>query len=209
MERTVVAFALGLALIAAVAPGLNPPVAHAQDELSPKGAQAELQRLRVELGKLAGKTAWTGVDRTYERMSELSVTYRLGPLTYEDHLLGIQAADAMGQPNLTLARIDRARVVKDSQELLDRKAMLYALFGPVRIKLRGPGDAPELQAKYVDFLDPANRNVLDAVKKSLTDDGRYEGLLPHGVYTLNDASFDIVGATEPVQVKARRVRKGQ
>ena len=72
---------------------------------APKAASvAEQHRLEGELRSLAARAHWSGVDGTYRRLLALPGA----PLSYDDHWLGAQAAEALGEPAEVYRRLQTA-----------------------------------------------------------------------------------------------------
>ena len=156
--------------------------------------QAEYQRLTEEIEKLAGRNAWSGVDRAYEAMVELSE--RGVKLRYEDHLLGAHASKSLGHINNNWVRLNRANAVNPTEESFMMLATLAANYGPVRLCVKKNYDKEAtLVAKDLGFM-AEQRQVVEQARKSLAEEGEYVGLLPLGRYIFGEEPFDIIGGPE-------------
>ena len=152
-------------------------------------AEAEYTRLQEELRGLAARAHWAGVDETYARMTALEgVT-----LSLEDHLRGIEAAEALGRPDREWPRVRAALTLTTTDELLDRYARLLVFYGEAELSLaKDFTGSRQLQVVSMP-LDPAQRRVIEQAQLSLEQSGQYQGLLPLGQYRVGDTAFDIVG----------------
>jgi hypothetical protein len=168
------------------------------------GAKQEYHRLHDEMGNLAARGAWKGVDRTYASMVELEEK-GLIELTYADHLLGATAAKTLGDVNRTWEAGTRANTADpmgmEAQEML---AVIFANFGQVQLKVKKNLDRePTLEAKDLGF-NPEQLRVVQAAQQALLETRSYAGLLPLGRYVLaGQQNFGIDGGA-PISVTAKK-----
>ena len=186
---------LALLLAADPARAAEPPT-EAQAE-----ARAEAQRLREEMRDRAARGQWAGVDRAWRALAALDGV----ALRYEDHELGAQAAEALGHPADARDRIEAALAIEPREEGYAWKARFLAEYGEAKLvvgarcRARGEGVLVALDPP----LEPAPRNAIAAAARALAAEGRFEGLLPLGMYRLCDRPFEIVGGPR-VDVRAER-----
>ena len=57
-------------------------------------------------------------------------------------------------------------------------------------------------------FNPEYRIAFTHAQEALTEDGRYEGVLPLGRYQLGEVAFEVFGG-EPLVVKVRKSGKGR
>lgn len=157
-----------------------------------KADSAEMYRLGRETEKLAEKNAWSGVDRNYGQMVALESKDVVIPV--DIHMLGAQAARARGSVLDTWRRLKSAL----EQDPMSEEAMVWlanigANYGEVNLVV-SPAfkDEVVLEALDVGFA-PDQRTTIDAARAALTEERRFDGLLPLGRYRLGHVPFDIVG----------------
>ena len=178
---TTLLFALPLALLL----GSRPAQA-----LSPDPAKAENTRLFEEMRKLATRNAWRGVEDKYTAMVALEKDGVV--LSYDDHLMGAQAARELGRITDVYLRLERAKAQRTEKEVLEWILDIEASYGMVLLakdeKYKGGTD---MAPKEMPFA-PDQRSAIGAAQLALSETGRFEGLLPYGSYTFGDRSFDVV-----------------
>ena len=153
---------------------------------APKAAAvAEQHRLEGELLSLAARTHWSGVDGTYRRLLALPGA----PLSYEDHWLGAQAAEALGEPAEVYRRLQAAIALDATDAALDWSARILINSGAVSLQVPGGGALVALDMP----LEPDWRHTVEVAQAALRTQGAYAGLLPLGRYTLNGQPFEVVG----------------
>ena len=134
--------------------------------------EAELQRLREQLKSLAKRGLWQGVSDTYSRMEALK---RVEP-SVDDTVLAIQAAEALGDANLTWQRIRSVIDKPVPDEVIERYGRLSALYGEVDIAVKKEVTA-RVDLEVHDMpLDPAQRAAIEHCISGLKLDGRCQGL---------------------------------
>jgi len=158
--------------------------------MSKSERDAERQRLHEQLSTLSERGHWSGADDVYRRMVEL----RGVELTLDDHLRGIEAAEALGAPTDVWNRVHAAMEIELSDAVLERYARLSALYGEVEIKVPKSFEGSATLTVAHMPLDPAQRQVIESAQEALATEGSYRGLLPLGQYRAGEQPFDIVGA---------------
>ena len=162
--------------------------------LSPEAAEAEHTRLTEEMRKLAKRNAWHGVEKQYQSMLDLQKDGVV--LTYEDHMKGAEAARELGRITDVYNRLQSARVQQKGEEVRSWLREIESNYGMALLVRddRYSGDT-ELAPSAMPF-DPAKRAAIGAAQQALVDEGRYEGLLPHGDYTFGGKPFVVVEGQE-------------
>lgn len=188
MRPLLLAACLALAGAPALASGKS-TAKSAKAQAKAAAAQAELQRLREQLRGLAGRSHWSGVDELYQRMVEVDPA----ALTLEDHLRGIEAAEALGRPDLAWPRVRAALTLSDSAELIERYARLSVFYGEVSLRLSKDWTGTATLEALPMPLDPVQRRVIEAAQEGLAEGGSYTGLLPLGMYRLGGTRFSVAG----------------
>lgn len=192
MRALLLVASLTACLVAAVAPAQAVAASTgrgAKAQAKAAAAEAEVQRLREQLRGLAGRSHWSGVDELYQRM----VAVDPEGLTLEDHLRGIEAAEALGRPDLAWPRVKAALTLSDSEELIERYARLSVFYGEVSLKLDRSWTGPATLEATPMPLDPVQRRVIEAAQEALAEGGSYTGLLPLGMYRVGQTRFGVVG----------------
>ena len=161
-------------------------------------AQAEKTRLTEEMRRLAGRSAWRGVDASYVKMLALEADG--GVLSYEDHYMGAEAAKALGDVNGTYTRLIRARGVEKNPDTVQWIAQIEQSYGPVELLVdeKFTGDF----ALTIGMLpmQPDQRAAIQAAQATVTEARGYSGLLPAGTYKLGDKEFTVVAGPQGTSV---------
>ncbi|MFK7928422.1 MAG: hypothetical protein AB8H79_09535 [Myxococcota bacterium] len=137
--------------------------------------QSEYKRLSVEMDTLAKKTAWAGVERTFQRMIETGVDP-----TFDDLRTAATASQALGDIQGTFSRLNQARELQEDKELFEWIWALERAYG--RVLLAGNPGKVTFAAKVIPF-DPTQAKVVQFAQKSIEETGVFEGWLPVGEYT--------------------------
>jgi hypothetical protein len=155
---------------------------------------AEAERLRDEIVRMAERNTWPAVDRAYRSLVALDV-----PMTAIDHLLGGQAAMAAGDPLLAWYRYRRAPPAVPASEPADAEAYesawreasnIEARYGKVALCV-GPKRLPVLVRPEMPFAQQ-ERDAIGRVADAPRTTRCHRGLLPIGAYELDGQLFDVV-----------------
>lgn len=167
---------------------------------SKEEAQAEAVRLSEEMGRLAKRTAWRGVDDAYLQLIELE---RKGAApTYKDHYLGAEAARALGDINATYDRLTRAKAVKATDEVASWLGDIDANYGRVKLTASDKyAGTPALDMSELPFA-PDQRQAVTRAQGLVAQSRAYEGLLPFGKYTFADTSFELSASNKDLTINA-------
>lgn len=157
--------------------------------LVPRGAfgacdRAEFQRLSGEQTKLAQRNAWSGVERTYDRLRDTGCD-----LTFDQHQLAAEAARVRGKSADQYERLQVALAVREDAAARAQLAALEENYGRVVIK----GDArrpPALTRDPLPFA-PDQRKSIEWAQTVLAETGRFEGLLPAGTYEVGASTLKV------------------
>ncbi|MCB9676159.1 MAG: hypothetical protein H6737_13645 [Alphaproteobacteria bacterium] len=195
------------------------PVALSGEELA-----AERYRLEQEMDKLAKKTQWTGVERTYAQMLELQT-----PLTTHTHYTAALAAEARGDMRESWIRLERAlreqsvvemvepdvgfSIKKTLPEVVDTESesgqaaraayeQLRTRYGRVGITVHKTR-LPALALVSAKPFSKTEREAIERAQKALSVKYEYEGLLPLGRYMIDGEFFEVA----PGEIQKVRVEK--
>lgn len=171
-------------------------------------AEAEHTRLAEEMRKLAGRNAWRGVESSYVRMLEL--VPKGVALTYDDHLFGAQAARDLGRITQVYERLERAKNVNPTKEVLDWMSDIDASYGRVRLirDERFVGDSSFTVAEMP--FAPDQRAAIGAAEAVVAETGSFVGLLPFGKYGYGGKELEVKpgGAVVTVELKPEATAGG-
>jgi hypothetical protein len=172
------------------------------DPGSPPSADAEQVRLLEELTALARKNAWSGVARVYGQLEARATPAE--PLPMEVVVLGAQAALTAGEVLTAVHRLQEAtggepRGAESWQAAKDLLADLEARYGAVRVTVY-TARVPKLERPEMP-LAPDERAVIDQVRRQISRDRRFLGMLPAGHYLLGDVPFDVEAGAPIAEVR--------
>jgi len=178
-----------------VSPGLSillaTASAHACDE-------AEYRRLSGEQTRLAQRSAWSGVERAYERLERTRCA-----LSVDQHQLAAEAARGLGKTWEQYARLERALAVSDDAAIRSQLDAIAQSFG--RVSVRGdPRRPPELVREVLPFAPDQQRSI-EWARTVLAETGRFDGLLPVGEYVVGGEPLEVeAGVGEPRRLALSR-----
>jgi hypothetical protein len=194
-------------------------------ELTDEEKEAERYRLQLEMDKLAKKTHWSGVERSYAKMLTLQI-----PLTTHTHYTAALAAEARGDMRESWRRLERAlreeavvemvepvsdfSIKKTLPEVVDTESesgqaaraayeQLRTRYGRVGITVHRTR-LPALVRVGSKPFSKTEREAIERGQKALSADFEYEGLLPVGRYMVDGEFFEVTpGETSEVSVDKR------
>jgi hypothetical protein len=180
---------LSPAAVLVVAAGVLLAAPRAAEAADAAAAQAEHTRLSEEMRKLASRNAWMGVEKGYLNM--LNVEKQGAVLTYDDHMLGAQAARALGDTTAVYDRLLRARSKKKTDEVAAWIADIEGSYGRVELlkDVKWAGTLT-LTPDEMPFA-PDQRAVIAVAFEAIKTKGEYKGLLPFGGYSLAGQHFEV------------------
>lgn len=156
-------------------------------------ARAEQTRLQDEIQRFAEREAWDGVERTYTAL--LALEARGLAVTYAEHVLAAQAAQARGDVGALRERLARAVDSWDTPFARDWLGTLNAGYGQVTVEV-----APRF--KEILVLRPAEppfavdaRFAIEFAQDNLEERRAFDGWLPIGEYTLGAERFTVTPDT--------------
>jgi hypothetical protein len=157
---------------------------------------AEYQRLSMELEKLAGRNAWTGVERTFHSMVDTHVC-----LTFENWMIGAHAARGVGDITSARQRLYKANEVKSGErEVLDWLWDIDSNYGVVFFAC-DPGRSA-LSVEAMPF-DPVQAKAVEFAIARVTDDGLFEGYLPQGNYVFGSNKVIVQARVQATRIDLR------
>ncbi len=156
-------------------------------------ADAEAERLREELVRMAERNTWAAVDRAYRGLLDLGAALRAS-----EHLLGGQAALAAGDPLLAWHRFRRAEAPPPNTAPADAEAWESATGEAAHLERRygkvalcvGPARLPVLVRPEAPFAQQ-ERDAVARVAEALRAGRCHRGLLPVGAYSLDGEPFEV------------------
>src|SRR5262245_49205969 len=89
----------------------------------------EYNRLSEEMETLVSKSAWVGVERTFQQLAAIGVK-----LSFEDWVRGAEAAKAIGDISAVRQRLVAANALQEDPRVLDWLWDLDQRYGPVSLK---------------------------------------------------------------------------
>jgi hypothetical protein len=154
---------------------------------------AEQLRLEEELGRLAQKNAWSGVDRVYRELVSMEV-----PLPCDVHLSGAQAARADGRVTLAYLRLNRMVEPDPNDDPLTVQAWqvgrqeLVALLDGFRFTAIHVGEPtePTLDRPLAPF-GQVERGAVEVARSEVSSTRTFRGLLPVGDYVIGGQAVTI------------------
>ena len=173
----------------------------------PATMQHEYRRLSIELHRLVARNAWSGVERTFEKMRQTGVT-----MQFEDLVAGASAARAFGDVRAVKERLYEASKLESSQEVLGWMWEIESAYGLVFLACDlGKKSHETLQAAARPF-DPNQQRAVDFAVAQIQEGCVFDGMLPGGQYTFGDHRFEVVPRVRSVRIDLRgadkrRVRK--
>jgi hypothetical protein len=151
----------------------------------------EYNRLSEEIGRLAAKSAWTGVERTFEELLRTGVDP-----SWDDWWLGAQAARATGDLGAARERLRAANAIREDRVIIDTLWDIDHKFGAVALSC-DPGSYVTLTRRIAPF-DPDLLRAIEFAEAAIHDRCAFDGLLPAGSYTFYDRELEVVaGETAP------------
>lgn len=169
------------------------PVAIAQDHQT----DAEMNRLSGEMDRLAGRNAWTGVDRIYLQLLDLTTG-----LDANIHMLGAEAARNMGKIYEMYRRHERVAELDPNPEVLEVIKAMEGAYG--RIKIKGSSRwKVALERPSMPFA-PDERKGIEYAKMILAETGNFEGMLPAGAYKIGQREFSVEAGTQWQEIKVEK-----
>ncbi len=165
--------------------------------------QAEVRRLEQEMGKLAERNAWAGVERAYVQMESLDVNAATNP--GHCHFLAAQASRSVGDTRGYKSRLLRSRAagydVEGAEAALEH---IDDQFGTINLS---PADAPKgrrarekltgppLTTEQMPFA-PDMRKSIEFASQELQETGFFSGMIPAGEYSAGGARIVVIAGSD-------------
>jgi hypothetical protein len=172
------------------------PTAFADDVVPPAYDQAEYVRLSQELEKLAGRNAWSGVERTYLEIIAIGAQ----PAA-KDHLAGAHAATALGNITAARSRLEAATKLVEDKQILDWLWSIDSGFGRVFVAA-DKGPKTRLTCDEMPF-NPEHRKAVEFAMAEVENTGMFDGYLPQGNYKFGAYSVEVVPRVQSVRIDVR------
>ena len=149
--------------------------------------EAEQNRIRSEIQQYRKTSDWSGMNKAYEKLEDLQS--RKNPLKFSDYVLGAYVSQELGYLDECVERLQSA--LKINPQANEEKAWLSLIVdSTAHVNLRVPTKERTLLIDEMPF-DPAFQKAIDVADMAFQTDGRFEGLLPFGVYTYGDQTFTV------------------
>jgi hypothetical protein len=163
-----------------------PSQAHA---ISKSEAAAEHIRLGEEMGRLAKRGHWRGVDRSYRTIETLQG--KGVRLSFGDHYLGAQAARELGNVTLVYRRLLEAQGLKSDPDVNNWLKDILAQYGEVDLIIPRKYKGEANLAVAMMPLQPDQRSTIGMAQGRIGEGRSYSGLLPGGDYTFGSHTFKV------------------
>jgi hypothetical protein len=148
------------------------------------------------MDRLAKRTAWPGVERTFQDMLATGV-----PPQFDDLKTAAQAAYALGDVSQCRERLMTAHAMREEQDIVDWLWQIDQTFG--RVSLAGDPGEIQLAAAVMPF-DPTQARSVQWAIDAVAATGVYEGLLPAGEYVFGTHKVKVSpGTSSGVKVDLR------
>ena len=151
--------------------------------------KAEHTRVGEEMRRLAQRNAWYGVDQGYRKLEVLVPKGEV--ITPKEHLIGAQAAQALGDITSARVRFVRARDAGLAAEAAPILETIDANYGQVIVRFEKKYTGAGALVSNEPPFAPDQRASLEFVTKTLAAKANYDGLLPLGPYTLDGQEFRV------------------
>ncbi len=161
-------------------------------------------QLQEEISQFLRRSAWKGVEATYQEMLALTGQGGLSILC-EDHLNGAQAARQLGNAAAVYDRLVMAVEAGPSEQAVQWLNDLEGSYGRVRLE-NTRRDPVLLEPSSMPFA-PDRRAAVVAAQEQVEDSGIFEGMLPGGVYRFGGEIVLIAPGDPPIQVVLQKARK--
>ncbi len=185
-------FLTGLSLFLAVGVVASLPVVAHAGEIE----EAEYQRLREEMNRMASRNAWTGVEAKFQEM--LALQARGHVIAAPEWMLGVQAARALGLMGPARDRLGEVVKTQPSPETIALIEEIDRVYGGVSLEV-GKGAQAELKPAAMPFV-PDQRKAIEVARTQLLEEGVFSGLLPKGAYSLGEEQFVVELGAEVVSI---------
>jgi len=170
-------------------------------------AEAEYVRLAEETRRLASRNAWRGVEASYLKMLELE---KKGvKLAAEDHMFGVQAATQLGSIYDVYTRLLAANAVELNPDRTGQIKAIEATYGRVDLDVNDKFEGEFALKPATMPFDPTQRKSIELAQRLVTQERKFNGMLPQGNYTLGDTAFTVTAnSPEPAHVYLAPAKRG-
>lgn len=158
--------------------------------------EAEYQRLREEMNRMASRNAWAGCEAKFQEM--LALQERGHVIAATEWMLGAQAARALGLMGPARDRLGEAVKTQPNPETIALIEEIDRVYGGVSLEV-GKGTPAEIKPAAMPFV-PDQRKAIEVARAQLAETGLFDGLLPKGAYSLGEEQFVVEPGGSPVRV---------
>jgi hypothetical protein len=175
------------------------------EDLSEAAREAEYHRLSGELHRYAERQTWTAVEQAY-----LGCVATGAQMKFSDHFHAAHAAQSRGDMKAARVRLKKALDLDPDppRDLIDWLFAIDTTYSVARVQAyEGASIVPKKRP-----FDPVQSRAIDWANEQLQATGTFDGLLPRGVYTVDDTVVDLrpgqhgadVTVSEPGKKKKRK-----
>lgn len=169
-------------------------------------ARAEYDRLSQELMDLTTRNVWTGVERLFLQIEAT----RVEP-THDILLAGAHSARALGDVRASQARLERALMLQESEEVVSWLNEIHQHYGAVFIACQAKRKPARLDSTERPFSPMLQRSI-EYAQEEISANCYFDGMLPAGTYTLVlpdgwSSEFKVVPRVTGVQIDLRSARQ--
>lgn len=160
---------------------------------------AEYERLSQELEALANRSAWAGVERTFQALLATGVTPNA-----TDWLRGAEAARSIGDIGTTYQRVREARKASPDDRLIVE--WLYEMdhhFASVFLAC-DEGSLIQLRVEVMPF-DPEAQRAVRFAQAQIRERCYFDGRLPEGSYRFYNKDIEVVPQVQTTRLDLRGV----
>ena len=178
------------------------------EDLTEAAREAEYHRLSGELQRYAERQTWTAVEQAY-----LGCVATGAQMKFADHFHAAHAAQARGDMQAARNRLKKALDLNPDppRDLIDWLFAIDTTYSSAKVTAY---EGASILPKNRPF-DPVQSRAIDWADQQLQTKGYFEGLLPRGMYTVDEVVVDLrpgkhgadVTVGEPKKKKKAKKRK--
>ncbi len=154
------------------------------ENLTEAAREAEYHRLSGELHRYAERQTWTAVEQAY-----LGCIATGAQMKFSDHFHAAHAAQSRGDMQAARNRLHKALQLESDppRDLIDWMFAIDTTYSSVKVEAY---EGAVIEPKNRPF-DPVQSRSIDWANKQLAADGSFEGILPRGLYSVDDVVVDL------------------
>lgn len=158
--------------------------------------RAEYARLTQELEGLAKRNAWSGAERTFQKLQATG-----WPPSQDDWMYGAHAARAIGDVAATRERLLGAKAIEEDKDVFDWLWSIDQTYASVNLWC-DPDRGWALEAETRPF-DPDQVRAMEFAVEEIATRCHFEGYLPAGSYTFAGRSFNVMPGVTALDMDMR------